>query len=199
MATKKNIKAKINKKKAIGRPALALKNLVVNGGHGGVKRALKEAGYSDAYAKNSHKFAKTKIYKDYQSRLKDVLSDEILAQEHVKLLNAHKLDHAVFPLGPVDHNNPKDVKALADTDISDLLTSVNCTMRKVVHGDIVRHVYFWAPDNKTKKDAVELAYKVRDMFPSDKMDVSVSRPFKDLSDDELAEYIRERKKFLLKK
>ena len=53
---------------------------------------------------------------------------------------------------------PTNVK---DKDIKSLLKSVNCNVRKIQHGDMAIHVWFWAKDNIALKSALDLAYKLK--------------------------------------
>jgi hypothetical protein len=59
------------------------------------------------------------------------------------------------------------------------------------------HVWYYAPDNKARKDAIDMAYKLRGEFAPEKFEVT--DPIRQLSDSELVEEVRDLKKFFLKK
>lgn len=66
---------------------------------------------------------------------------------------------------------PERLKAerttLTDKEIVAMLAEVNCTVRRIVHGQTARHVYFWTADNKARKDAIDMAYKIRSRYPKE--------------------------------
>lgn len=115
----------------------------------------------------------------FQQLLEQTMPDNILAQTHKRLLETRKLEHMVFPL---EHQDPSDlghafpldealreqeiadrriIDNLSDEDIVDMLAEVNCKVKRIVHGDTARHVYFWAHDAKAQSTALELAYKLK--------------------------------------
>ena len=55
---------------------------------------MKEAGYSDATARNPKNLTQSDAWKDL---LEKALPDKKLLQVHKKILNAQKLEHMVFP------------------------------------------------------------------------------------------------------
>jgi hypothetical protein len=115
-----------------------------------VSSAMREAGYSDATAKNPKNLTETQTWKDL---LEKALPDKKLLAVHKKLLNAQKVEHMVFPLG-MDHG-----------DIKKLLNSVGCTPKEIQSRQTAIHVWFWAPDFKARAAAVELAYRSRARSP----------------------------------
>lgn len=139
-----------------------------------MREILKEAGYSQNMADNPQMVTQTKTW---ASLMDEYIGDDLVAQAHQSLLMSRKLDHMVFPLEKVEDNIPEegdipeDVEAkmkskritdnLTDEDIIEMLEEVNCKVRRIVHGDQARHVYFWSPDNTAKAKAIELAYKAR--------------------------------------
>lgn len=59
---------------------------------------------------------------------------------------------------PEEH---KERSTLTDKEIIAILAEVNCKVRRIVHGENARHVYFWAPDNKSRKEGLDMAYKLK--------------------------------------
>lgn len=128
--------------------------VVENGGNMPIAQAMREVGYKEASTLNPQKVTKSKTW---QALMEKHLSDKSLTEKHEQLLNASRLDHMVFP---------PDSDKLTDDDITALLKEVNCTVRKVVHGEQARHVYFWASDNKARLDALDMAYKLKAKYPA---------------------------------
>jgi len=188
------VKATIKQKRAA-------KFTVENGGN--VSKAMKQAGYSDAMAHNPQKLTESKAWPQL---MEEFLSEESLAKAHKELMHAKRLDHMVFPLGPesraealdlskmqpeiktmLDAEQAMQMTPLTDDDIKDLLASVNCTVRKIVHGQTGRHVYFWSMDARARKDALDMAYKLRGSYAPEKtfnvnVDVEPSPEIKALAD-----------------
>jgi hypothetical protein len=89
------------------------------------------------------------------------MGEDELGKKH-KLLNATRLDHMLFPTGPKEDTDDPD--ELSDNGIRELLASVNCTVRRIIHGEQARHVYFWSADNKARKEALDMAYNLRGSY-----------------------------------
>ncbi|WP_437770629.1 hypothetical protein [Arthrobacter sp. KNU40] len=111
-----------------------------------VSAAMREAGYSEATAKNPKNLTRSDTW---QELLEKALPDKKLLSAHKKILNAQKLEHMVFPLG------------MDEVDIKKLLNSVGSTPRKIKHGESAIHVWFWSPDQKARANAVDMAYKLK--------------------------------------
>lgn len=158
----------------------ALQKTLENGGN--MTKAMKEVGYAPATYNNPSNLRKTKIFKEFADQLNADLPDHLLTERHRGLLNSFRLDHMVFPLGPKEEEEvdedideeegklPEEYKErtdMTDIEITELLAGVNCVVRKIVHGVTARHVYFWSPDNKARKDAIDLGYKVKGKYPKE--------------------------------
>lgn len=159
----------------------ALDNMVENGGI--ISTAMIKAGYSENTAKTPQKLTESKGWREL---VEERLPDTLLSQQHKELLLSTTLDHMVFPLGPKKNKEKEEyiekkrqlaIKAnreyieediLSDEDIAELLRSVNCTARRFVHGETARHVYFWSPDNKARKDGLDMAYKLKGSYAPEK-------------------------------
>lgn len=172
----KKAKIKTFRKKPSLRQKQTVLNMVENGGN--VSKAMRDAGFSDAYSKNPQKVTASKAFKELAE---EYLPDTDLLHIHKRILAAHKLDHMIFPLGPkspdeteeeVEDESDQNVfeaerTNLTDDDISVMLKDVGCLVRKIVHVQQARHVYFWSPDNKARTNALELAYKIRGKIKPD--------------------------------
>ena len=125
-----------------------------------VSSAMREAGYSDATAKNPKNLTATAAWKEL---LEKALPDKKLLAVHKKLLGAQHVEHMVFPLG------------MEEADIKKLLNSVGCTPKKIKHGEQAIHAWFWSPDYKARAAAVELANKIKGRI-STKLEVDPDTP-----------------------
>lgn len=143
---------------------------------------LREAGYSVAISENPKKIIESDSFQDL---LAQVIPDDSLTEIHKRLLNTRKIEHMVFPL---EHQNPDQllepmpivpeliekeiaehqvIDNLTDQDIVDMLAEVNCKVKKIMHGETARHVWYWAHDASAQSKALELAYKVKGVIKKD--------------------------------
>ena len=138
---------------------------------------LREAGYSQETSESPSLVTASPTY---QALLEKFMPDDDLANTHKRLLSMRKLDHMVFPLGPegeddenlsgASPNQRNDIEeyvertTMTDGEIKEMLAEVGCQVRKIVHGDTARHVYFWAHDANAQKGALELAYKLKGLL-----------------------------------
>ncbi len=149
----------------------AIDLVVESGGLKAVSVAMVEAGFSPATAKNPSKLTKSKAWIEIMEKH---FSDTDLAKAHKELMHSTRIDHMVFPLGPSEEEDEgtddesvlaralaPETTSLTDEEIKEMLAEVNCKVRRIVHGQTARHVYFWAVDNKARKDALDMAYKLK--------------------------------------
>lgn len=141
---------------------------------------MKEAGYSTTIQRAPSKITDSPTF---QELLEQYMPNDNLAQVHKRLLNTRKIEHMVFPLGPVDEDDenlsgsnpnaynaldgldhPVERTTLSDQEIKDMLAEVNCVVKRIVHGQTARHVYYWAHDAKAQSTALELAYKMKGLI-----------------------------------
>lgn len=138
--------------------------MVENGGN--MSKAIRETGlYSDNQALHPEKIANSLTWAEV---VEEELGDDLLMEKHKELLNSTRIDHMVFPLGPkkdADKKEGQDI--LSDEEIVEILAEVNCKVRRIVHGEQSRHVYFWSYDNKAKKEALDMAYKLKGRYKDD--------------------------------
>lgn len=126
------------------RTQLAIRIMGENGGV--VSAAMREAGFSEEYSRQPQKFVATKTFQ----QLADIMLPDIkVLARHTELLEAHKLETTMFPL------------LLSEEEIGNLLKQVNCTLHAVYQTTAGQSVYFWAPDYRARKDAIDLAYKLK--------------------------------------
>lgn len=150
-------------------------------------KTMLEVGYKPTVAQKPKLITSSKGFRELMEEAG--LDDASLTRTHNELLRSTRLDHMVFPLGPVDESEQKpevelepqpqggalkrehkkkEGTKLTDEEIVQLLADVNCTVRKIVHGETARHVYFWAPDNKARKEALDMGYKLKGHYAPEK-------------------------------
>lgn len=120
------------------------------------------AGYSIESSKRPTDVTKSK---GWQELMEEALPDDLLAQTHNDLLKTTRIDHMVFPAftGEPDDDEGKTTAGatLTDKDIREMLAEVGCKVRRIVHGESARHVYFWVADANAQLNALKLAYSIK--------------------------------------
>jgi len=164
----------------------AVDNLVGNGGN--VTKAMRDAGYSEATINTPQKLTESAGFK---ALLDEILPDKDVVEKHKELLNSTRVEHMVFPTYNTEKASELKNKQektgedmtdeirklmLTDEEITELLSEVNCKVRKIVHGETARHVYFWSADNKARKEAIALAYKMKGVEPKNGGGVIMNDP-----------------------
>lgn len=146
-----------------------------------IEEAMIAQGYSPSYARA----AQLKNTKTWQKLMDEYLPDELLSTTHHELIIARKLDYMLF------------TAEIDDASIYELLASVGCTPKKIIHGMQGVHVWFFVADNKIRKDATELAYKIKAKMSPELIEIKT--PLQKMSDAELAAVIAKQTKRLTKK
>jgi len=168
------LKSKIKHTKVIQR-------VVENGGN--LSKAMRDEGYSDAYAKNPQKLKNAKSFK---ALLDYYLPEGKLLDIHEQQLKSWKLQSMLFQ------------KQVEDEDIFDLMETVGCLVKKVVEIPTGKLVFYIQPDNQSRNKALEMALKLHKRL-TDKVEIRDTTPYAQLSDAELAEKIKKGKQFFTKK
>lgn len=145
-------------------------------------QALIDEGYSESYARAG---GNLKHKPTWDQLLEQRLGDDKLSNIHAQLLTSKKLDYMLF------------TSEIEDIEVYALLESVGCTPKKIIHGIAGVHVWFWAPDNKTRKDALELAHKIRGKMSPEVIEFKTD--LEKMGDAELAEIIKKQKAKFTKK
>lgn len=122
--------------------------------------------------------------------LKDAFPNTLLEKKHLQLLNASTLNHESYPLGPRDEIDKlkwiearkslckekgvpyTEIDYLTDEDIIQMLKDINCTVKRIVHRDTARDVYYWSADNLAQDRALDKAYKIRGEYAPEKRELS---------------------------
>lgn len=162
----------------------AISKMVENGGKGKKRmpasKALDAVGYSPAYAKNPKKFFNTKTVKEL---LKEYLPDELLAIRHAELLDAAEIQHYVFP--KIKSGKGKRDITLTNAEIKTIVESVpGCRLIYIKRDFMGAWAYFQAPDTKSRKDAIDMAYKRKGDYAAETLNI-VQRKYQNYSNAEL--------------
>ena len=141
----------------------AIKKVVENGGN--VSKAMRDAKYSIQTAKNPKKLTDSKAWEEI---MQQQLPDKAIARVHKELMGATRMEHMTFPpFNEEKKNNKGKGEQLTDDDIVLFLAEVNCRVRRIVHGELVRHVYFWSADNVARDKALDKAYKLKGHYQAE--------------------------------
>lgn len=169
------------KKKILAKKVL--ENIGKQKGRKSLSRAMREAGYSETYSNNPQVLENTK---SFQELLTQYLPDSLLMESHQKLFKASKLTEYEFDPGVSE----KEVKKIVNVEW-------NCRLVKIVNkmwGDNLhsRIAYFFIPDNRAVKDALDMGYKLKGSYAAQK--IEVKDPLAEMPDDELEAAIEEEEK-----
>ena len=136
-----------------------------------IGKVLREVGYSESVSNAPQQVTGSK---GFQQLMEEMLPDDQVLEAHQQLLRSTRVEHMVFPL------------CVSDDEIKELIKSVNCEVRKIKHGETAIHCWYWSPDNKARKDAIDLAYKIKGRITNKvKIEDERENPYKNLTEGEL--------------
>jgi hypothetical protein len=144
---------------------------------------MRQAGYSVSYSRHP---GVRKGKKNFRELLEAFFPDGEVLSTHIALKDSRRVDHMTFPT------------SMEDSDIEKLLSDTNCFLRKIVHGEQAKHAYFWAPDNKARKEALDMIYKLKGHYAPEKIE-DVTDIYKNLTTEELLKRKQEALAFYKKK
>lgn len=169
------------KKKPLNLRQKKLAKAILENRGGSVGSAMREAGYSAAYAKNPQQLAGTKTWNELMD---EFLPDADLAAVHQSLLKSKRVERLVVH------------KKIPDKDIEQMITDANCVLKKIYEFMGEKHVMFWAPNDKARTDALDLAYKLKGVYATKK--ITIEKGIVDLTDEELDQLLDEEAKKIAK-
>lgn len=138
---------------------------------GSLRSAITNAGFSQAVADNPKRITDRKWFKEH------LPSHEETSQAIRELMVSGRLDHYIFPL------------SMSDAEIVELIENLpGCKMRKIKHSETQTWAYFWTPDNKSRKDAIDIVLKVRGDYAPEK--ITLMDPYEEMTDAELDEELQ---------
>lgn len=157
-----------------------------------MSKAMRSVGYSPNYAKNPQNFNKTRTW---QEIMEAELPEELVAKVHRELFGAAEIQHYEFPI----EGKGKNKKRLTNAEIKAIIESVpDCRLIYIKDMGYQLIAYFQSPDSRSRKEAVEMAYKLRGNYAPEKISIT-KRKYQDLSNAELAAAIKLAKDKLLKR
>lgn len=143
-----------------------------------ITKEMRESGvYSEATSKHPEKVTGSKGWKELMERY---LPDELLSKVHTQLLEAKKLDTMIFP----------PTSGITDDEIRAFIESCGCVVRKITRGEKQIFVFFYAPDNKARNDALDKGYKLKGRYAPMRV-YTEPDPLDDLTDEELQKQLAE--------
>lgn len=140
-------------------------------------QAMIDAGYSHSYAKSCCQLTETKNWIELTEKY---LPDNLLATTHNDLMIAKKLEYTLFDAD------------VAIEEINEVILKMGCQVAKAIKGKYGTHCYYYAPDNRIRKDATDMAYKVKGKMAPEKFEVEQTG-LQSLSDEDLAALIKKQK------
>ncbi len=173
------------KAKKLSKPTVAekhkrvVKRVIENGGN--VTKAMREEGYSEAYVHNPQKLTGSKSFKELMD---EFLPEDELVQVHKNLLKSKRVEKLVVS------------DKIPDDSIAETIREANCTLKKIYKFMGEKTVLYWAPNDKSRTDALDLAYRLRGSYSPEKHVVETK--ISNLSDEELDQLIEEETKKIAK-
>lgn len=165
-----------------------------NGKKVNVSKAMREEGYAPGYAKNPQNFTRTKAA---QALLEKFFPDSKLHKKTEELQQASRPASMLFPASKIG----KRLEHVPDKEIKQTMAAMGlkCVHIREQTFPPAKVAYYLAPERKIQLGANEMAYKLKGSFAPEKVDVRDVNPFEEMSDQELADAIKEAKDFLTKK
>ena len=148
-----------------------VKNFIENGGKS-VSKAMRDAGYSPATAQNPKKLTSTKTW---QSLMDKYLPEEDLSKHHKELMNAKIIKTMLIPIKATKPDIRKVFKMLGFK-----VLTISFLKTELKH-----LVYFAMPDNRSRIEALDMAYKLRGKYAKTEHKLE----FADTGDEELKAFI----------
>jgi hypothetical protein len=147
-------KKKIQKKALKIRAHKALENIIEN--RGNVSRAMLDAGFSEAYARNPHQFVATKLFKEL---VEEYLPDEFLAEQHRELFNQKQLAYFTFP------------KTMEDEEIEIKMKNNGLDLINIQISKNGKMAFYSIKDSNSIKAGIDMGYKLKGNYAPVKQDV----------------------------
>src|SRR3990167_1027122 len=138
----------------------AMKKVVESGGKKSVSKAMREAGYSPATAKNPKKLTGSKAWGDLMEKH---LPERELAKIHNELIHNNYLEEIDFPDTTPDSEIKRRLQAITGATLKGIET-LNVPFK----GKLKRaYVILFNP--KSRKEGLELAYKLQGKFAPERV------------------------------
>ncbi len=155
-------------------------------------KLMRDVGYSESYSTNPAQKKNTK--RTWADLMEEFLPESLVAQRHGELLNASAIDSYTFT------QSDNGGREITDEEIKEIVESVaGCKLIYIKRAKYLGTIaFFQVPDARARKEAVDLAHKLRGKYAPEQIDIG-KRKYSNLSNAELAEHISKLKAYLLKK
>lgn len=151
-----------------------VQKMVANGGNSGsLAQAMRDAGYSENYARNPQKIKKTRAWTDL---VQDSLSNDLIIQKHQEMLNSYRF-----------HSIKVSIEAYDNSCISMFREIGWYIVSEIRDGEFIR-LTCAIPDTRAITRAIDLAYKIKGRYKQID-NQSEDRKYENLSDKELSELL----------
>lgn len=144
------------KRKPTLRQKILAKEMLAN--PGSLSKAMRKAGYSEGYVRNSHELTATQTWQDL---LEKYLPDERLTEKHEELMEASAVDDFFV--------DPK----LEDKEIYAIAKKAHVKVFMIQRGAIGgTKVYVSKADTATQRQALDMAYKLKGVYAAERLDLT---------------------------
>lgn len=148
-----------------------------------VSAAMKEAGYSDASAKNSHRIKKTQSWEEL---LEKYLPDKLITRVHSELLEASDVKTKEYSIDTDDAEIKRDIKGIKGTKIIRIKVKTRTIKGESEEYKLVTYI---VPLHEQRRLSADMAYKLKGRFAPEKHEHTIYDETDDLSDADLDELI----------
>jgi len=131
-----------------------------------MQEAMSAVGYSESYAKSSTHLKDTD---SWQTLVNENLSNEVLMEKHIALLNKKSIDFQIFP------------KSMSNESIEGIIKSFGFKLMQIVQYENWKRAYFPILDIQAIKAALDMAYKISKKYG----DITITHKLGSLSDEEI--------------
>lgn len=157
------------------REVITAKKFIENGGKS-VSKAMREAGFSEAYARNPHKLTRSKGWKEL---LEKNFPDSLLNKKHKELLRAAEMRTMEVDINLDDNEIKRDLKAVPG------IKFVRIKTIKPKKGTEYKLLFYTIPLHEQQRLSLDMLYKLKGKYAPDKFVVGTFAEFEEMSDDEL--------------
>jgi hypothetical protein len=141
---------------------LAAKKIMEN--HGNVSKTMLEVGYDENTAKNPKNLTDSKGWKELMDKH---LPDNLLTQKHKELLEQKQLAYFVFS------------KKLENEEIEEHMLANGLDLIVIRETDKGKMAFYSITDANARKNALDMAYKLKGLYASEKLDLGATDDLKD--------------------
>lgn len=146
-------KVKTSRQSPTLRAKKAVKLALENGGN--VSKAMREAGYSEAMAKNPQKLTQSKAWNDI---MEEVFPDNFIVEQHRKLFESRQLDYFVFS------------KSMLDEEIRQHVEAAGLSVIVIRASDKGKMAFYSTPNDIVRQKALADIYKIKGRYAPEKVD-----------------------------